>query len=485
MSAQMPNNTPNAASIVWHSLLSRFSLLDDKAEDSMIDASLRNGIELRGATPWILIFAIFIASIGLNVNSTAVIIGAMLISPLMGPIMGIGYGIGIYDFALIRKSFMNLGIATLISLITSTVYFALTPLTEAHSELLARTAPTIWDVLIALFGGFAGIIGVTRMEKSNVIPGVAIATALMPPLCTAGYGLANGNWVYFLGAFYLFSINCVYIAVAAVVVVGILNPPHKKFVDERMEQRVKRVLFAVVFLMALPSIYLAYRLVGNEVFHNRATKFVHEEFNFETSHVLETGIAARNKHIEVTLIGDRLKTETIADIKKQLAKNGLAGAILTVHQAGDANIDVNSLRAGIVKELSGNELQMAMVRDQQIADLKKKSAWSAQAVQLADELKTQYPNLSDIVIGEGAPATVPPAKPPVKPTKDSQSSESSSASDEDQNAKTEPAKTEPAEAVVPLLMARSSVRLSTQDQQKIESWFKARTQTDEARVSIQ
>lgn len=189
-----PSSSSNPAARSWHGFLNRFSLLDDKADDTMIDESLRAGVELRGATPWILMFAIFVASIGLNVNSTAVIIGAMLISPLMGPIMGIGYGIGIYDFALIRKSVGNLLIATLISLLTSTVYFALSPLTEAHSELLARTSPTIWDVLIALFGGFAGIIGVTRKEKTNVIPGVAIATALMPPLCTAGYGLANGNW---------------------------------------------------------------------------------------------------------------------------------------------------------------------------------------------------------------------------------------------------------------------------------------------------
>jgi len=150
-----------------HSLAARFSLQEDKAHDDLIDESLRNGVELRGATPWVLIFAIFIASVGLNVNSTAVIIGAMLVSPLMGPIMGIGYGIGIYDFPLIRKSLLNLGIATLISLLTSTLYFLLTPLSEAQSELLARTTPTIWDVLIALFGGLAGIVGATRKEKST------------------------------------------------------------------------------------------------------------------------------------------------------------------------------------------------------------------------------------------------------------------------------------------------------------------------------
>lgn len=197
-------NTPTLKRIIT-ATRHRFSLIEDKADDSQIDENLRSGVELRGTNLWVLMFAILIASVGLNVNSTAVVIGAMLISPLMGPIMGIGYGVGIYDAQLIRKSFRNLGIATLISLLVSTLYFILTPLSEAQSELLARTSPTIWDVLIAFFGGMAGIIGATRTKNTNIIPGVAIATALMPPLCTAGYGLANANWSYFFGAFYLYS----------------------------------------------------------------------------------------------------------------------------------------------------------------------------------------------------------------------------------------------------------------------------------------
>ena len=460
-----PSSSSNPAARSWHSFLNRFSLLDDKADDTMIDESLRAGVELRGATPWILMFAIFVASIGLNVNSTAVIIGAMLISPLMGPIMGIGYGIGIYDFALIRKSVGNLLIATLISLLTSTVYFALSPLTEAHSELLARTSPTIWDVLIALFGGFAGIIGVTRKEKTNVIPGVAIATALMPPLCTAGYGLANGNWAYFLGAFYLFSINCVYIAAAAVLVIGLLNPPHKQFVDPAMETRVKRVLFLVVLLTGLPSLYLAYRLVGNEVFHNKASQFVHQEFNFPKSHVVEIGITPKNKHVEVTLIGDRLSPNTIETIRTHLSATGLKGAILTVHQAGDDNIDINSLREGIVKELSGNELALAS-RDQQIADLRRQVTWSTQSAQLTAELKAQYPDLTDVIIGEGTSAA--PAK-----------------ENKDDNASTSAASGPEAETVsVPILIAHSTRRLSRQDMERIETWFRVRTRSDAARIAI-
>ncbi|PJC19082.1 MAG: hypothetical protein CO066_00930, partial [Comamonadaceae bacterium CG_4_9_14_0_8_um_filter_60_18] len=200
-------------------LFRRFDLRHDQADTAEIDATFRGGVEFRGTNLWVLMFAIVIASIGLNVNSTAVIIGAMLISPLMGPIMALGYGAGINDSALMRSSLFNLGLAALISLIASTLYFLVTPLTLAHSELLARTTPSIWDVLIALFGGLAGVIGATRRIKSNLVPGVAIATALMPPLCTAGYGLATGNLSYFLGAFYLFAINSVFIAIATLMMV--------------------------------------------------------------------------------------------------------------------------------------------------------------------------------------------------------------------------------------------------------------------------
>jgi uncharacterized hydrophobic protein (TIGR00271 family) len=205
----------------------RINLTDDKADDAVIDERIRGEIHMKGANLWILMFAIFVASIGLNVNSTAVIIGAMLISPLMGPIMGIGYGAGINDFALIRQSFKNLAIATFIGLLTSTLYFLISPLDTAQSELLARTTPTAWDVLIELFGGLAGIVAATRKEKSNVIPGVAIATALMPPLCTAGFGLATGHWNYFLGAFYLYTINFVFIALSAFLIVRAFNITEK------------------------------------------------------------------------------------------------------------------------------------------------------------------------------------------------------------------------------------------------------------------
>ena len=232
----MDNSTSDIGDILSRiktAFVSRFSRRTDQADDDQIDHNIRSGVELNGTYLWTLMCAILIASIGLNINSAVVVIGAMLISPLMGPIMGIGYGVGIYDFRLIHKALKNLAIATIISFITSAIYFYVTPLNEAQSELLSRTSPNIWDLLIAVFGGLAGIIGLTRKEKSNVIPGVAIATALMPPVCTAAYGFVHGNMSYFLGASYLFLLNCIYIALSSVLVVWFISPEARRKINEK------------------------------------------------------------------------------------------------------------------------------------------------------------------------------------------------------------------------------------------------------------
>ena len=217
----------------------RFNLDEDKADEALIVESIRRDVQFKGTNLWTLIFAIFIASIGLNMNATAVIIGAMLISPLMGPIMGIGLGIAINDFELLQKGIKNIFIATIISVITSAIYFFLTPIHNANSELLARTNPSLWDVLIAFFGGLAGIVAGTRKERSNVIPGVAIATALMPPLCTAGFGLATGKWYFFLGALYLYFINSLLICLATLLIVKHLKFHKKEFAERTCGSRKK------------------------------------------------------------------------------------------------------------------------------------------------------------------------------------------------------------------------------------------------------
>ena len=231
----------------------KFKLGSEKEDLQKITANIETAVVFRGTNLLVLICAIFIASLGLNINSTAVIIGAMLISPLMGPIMGIGLGIGIGDIALMRKSANNYWIATMSALATSTLFFLVSPLSDAHSEILARTSPTIYDVLIALFGGFAGIIATSSTQKGNVIPGVAIATALMPPLCTAGYGLATLQMKYFIGAFYLYIINSVFIAWATLIIVRLLHFPYKPLENKRAHTIARRVVWIIVLATLIPK----------------------------------------------------------------------------------------------------------------------------------------------------------------------------------------------------------------------------------------
>lgn len=208
-----------------------FDLRSEMEDYNSIHQEIEKGIIFKGTNLWILMFAIVVASVGLNMNSTAVIIGAMLISPLMGPINGMGYSLATYDFPLFKRSIKNFTYAVIVSLLTSSIYFLITPLNEAHSELLARTSPSIYDVIIALFGGLAGIVAMSSKLKGNVIPGVAIATALMPPICTAGYGLATLQFNFFFGALYLFTINTVFIAFAALIVCQFLKFPIRSIID--------------------------------------------------------------------------------------------------------------------------------------------------------------------------------------------------------------------------------------------------------------
>ena len=297
---------------------------EQEREEDTVEA-IRKGIVFRGTNLWVLIFATFIASLGLNTNSTAVIIGAMLISPLMGPIMGIGLGVGINDFELIKKAFRNLLIATIFSVLTSTLYFLLSPLNEARSELLARTTPTIYDVLIAFFGGMAGIVASSTKLKGNVIPGVAIATALMPPLCTAGFGLASGNLSYFFGAFYLFTINSVFIAVATTLGVRLMHFSKKKFMDKEREKKVHRIVYSIIFLTMVPSVYITYNMVKTNIFETNASRFIKNEFNFPNTLVVDRYVKTENpeRRIEVSLIGKEISEEVIVSLKEKMLHYGL------------------------------------------------------------------------------------------------------------------------------------------------------------------
>lgn len=327
--------TPNNSFIGF--LKYRFNLDDDKADETTIVESIKKNIEFRGTNLWTLIFAIFIASIGLNVNSTAVIIGAMLISPLMGPIMGIGLGLGIFDFQLIKRAFKNLLVAVGISLITSTIYFAITPLHEAQSELLARTTPTIWDVLIALAGGLAGIVASSRKNSSTVIPGVAIATALMPPLCTAGYGLGTGNFYYFIGAFYLFLINCVFISISTFIIVRFLKFKPASYVNKETETKVRKYIWTIAILTILPSLLLAYRFVQQEFFKQKIQDFINKEVRSKNLFIIDKTINSGKKKLNLVIYGEKLTDSVSKDIIARKSNYGLEEADITIERTLDTN----------------------------------------------------------------------------------------------------------------------------------------------------
>lgn len=387
----------------------RFSLSEDKAEDIEIEARIRDGVELRGATPWILIFAIFVASVGLNVNSTAVIIGAMLISPLMGPIMGAGLGVAVYDFDLVKRSLTNLGIATLISLLVSALYFSLTPLQQTQSELLARTSPTIWDVLIALFGGLAGIVGITRKEKSNVIPGVAIATALMPPVCTAGFGIATGQWRFTGGALYLYAINCVFISLATVAGIRALRLKRHGFANQKTEKRVKATLLTLALITSVPSGYLALDLVRQEVFRSKAQEFVDREFIFDKSRLVDTKIDADKRIIDLSILGEPIGSETLRNIEARLAGADLEGARIVLHQAGENRVDVTALKSSLLSDLLRESQETVKQRDAQVQNLKTelaaRDAILGQANGIAKEIRQLYPEVIRVLFADGVSVT--------------------------------------------------------------------------------
>jgi len=315
-----------------HKLLSYLNLEAEVDDYEKIHQSIEKDVIFKGTNLWILVFAIIVASVGLNMNSTAVIIGAMLISPLMGPINGIGYSLATYNFPLFRKAGKNLAFAVLASLVASTAYFAMSPISTAHSELLARTSPTIYDVLIAFFGGLAGIVAISSKQKGNVIPGVAIATALMPPLCTAGYGLATAQFYYFFGAFYLFTINAVFIAISSIVTSQILKFPIITLVDQGQKSKVNRWITFIITLVLIPSIYFGYQLVQQEKFTNNASKFVASIQLFEGNFLLKNEINTKTKTINLTYGGSSLNEPQKKAITEKAAIFELDDATITFEQ---------------------------------------------------------------------------------------------------------------------------------------------------------
>ena len=390
--------------------LTSFLLPQAEAEET-----IREGVSFRGTNLLVLIMAIFIASLGLNVNSTAVIIGAMLISPLMGPIIGLGFAVGIQDFDLMKRSFRNLFMATAFSIATSALYFLISPVNEGHSELLARTSPTIYDVLIGFFGGAAGIIAIGSKTKGNVIPGVAIATALMPPLCTVGYGLATWQMNYFLGALYLFFINSVFIACATTLGVKAMKYKVTDFSNPVRAKRVRRTVYTVALLTMVPAGFMTYRMYRANAFQTACGRFVEQEFDFPATQVLSYKAkedSRGERTLTVTLMGRLLPEDSLTmALTPQLARFGIAGTQLRIIQ-GDNSVQVNpgEITSTMVRDIYQVTQNTINAQRQEIDSLRAVTDVIARndtiGATISPEIKVLFPQVRDIAVTRGIVSNV-------------------------------------------------------------------------------
>ena len=367
----------------------------EEKKEKVIEDILSN-ISFRGSNLWVLACAILIASIGLNVNSTAVIIGAMLISPLMGPIVGAGFALATYDFELLKKTGRSLFIATVVSLIVSFIYFYISPFKDVQSELLARTSPTIYDVLIAFVGGLVGAISLTREDKGNPIPGVAIATALMPPLCTAGFGLATGNISYFLGAFYLYSINCFFIGIATFLIIKYLKYTPKNTGNEALNKRLRVVITTLVILIVTPSLYLAYSLLEEKKFHENVAHYITAEFENSGYTIIYKKIRYNTnpKSIELAFLDKKFSDEELKTLQSNLKNFKLLNTELIVRQK-ESEIDKE-----ILSEINKNKSSLSS-KDVMINQLKEELAqYKYNDPTFAKEIQVLFPNIERFYFGK-------------------------------------------------------------------------------------
>ena len=366
---------------------------------------IRSNIPFRGPNVYILFVAIIIASVGLNVNSIPVIIGAMLISPLMGPITGLGLGLGTNDRELVLFSIKNLLVMVEISLLAATLYFMLTPLEiDNPTELLARTRPTIYDVFIALFGGLAGVLETARKEKGTVISGVAIATALMPPLCTVGYGIANLSWQYTIGALFLFSINCIFIAMAAYLMAKFLKFPVKTVEQHRTRYFI--LSYGLVILLAATSIFTGYNVIRENDFTKLANRFVKKNQNIGKTYIYDSQVNIDSKPymLELRLAGETLNEDTKEMLLRDAENYGIMRSQIVIHE--DATVQVDRFNeTEIVKNLMATNASNVQVRDDSIKVLNAQITAYKQrelpAKQLAEELQVQLPSITRLTLAKG------------------------------------------------------------------------------------
>ncbi|MCM4160484.1 DUF389 domain-containing protein [Antarcticibacterium flavum] len=394
---------------IWNSIKVFLSeLLDirgDTDRETTVE-SIKKDISFKGHNAWILVFSIFVASIGLNVSSTAVVIGAMLISPLMGPIVGVGLSVAINDVDTLKKSFINLGVMVGLSVLTAFIYFLVSPVKEETPELIARTYPTILDVLIAIFGGLALIVAKTKRGTiASVIFGVAIATALMPPLCTVGYGLAIGNGAYALGALYLFSINAVFIALSTFVVSKLLGFPLVKYANSKRRKRTAQIASTIAIIVIIPSVILFVNLLRKQVFETKAGEFLSQTVQFSGAEKLRSTINYQNREIEVFMIGAQVPQATIETWRTQMGDvEALKEARLVVRQGEQQTGDIAALssqvRSGILEDLYVRNQEVIENKDARIAllenELLKYQKGDFSFRELSREIKANYENVENL-----------------------------------------------------------------------------------------
>lgn len=397
----------------WNSLKSDIKAITNISDHIDTDAaarSIRSNVAFRGPNVWILAFSIIIASVGLNVNSTAVIIGAMLISPLMGPIIGIGLGLGVNDTKLIRVGLKNLLVMVGISLMASFLYFLMTPLKLANpTELLSRTNPTIYDVIIALFGGAAGLLEISRKEKGTVLSGVAIATALMPPLCTAGYGLASGHISYFFGALMLFIINGVFIIIATYLMSKILGFPEYEFLDAKQARRTRSLVTLVFVLVTIPSILSAITMIRSNKFAQDAERFVSENRMLDSGYIYDYDIDThKGGKISLYIAGNMLDENEKSRLRLSAKDHGIDpervefyAHQIAPNENGSADKLVRDIYARTDSEIGKRDAQIRMLE----MELSKYKQKEIPYTQISREIVSQYPQVKEIYISRGADVT--------------------------------------------------------------------------------
>ena len=455
--------------IVWKIIKRYFNALPDKEQEADTIEQLSSGVSFRGPNLWVLIFAIFTASLGLNVNSTAVIIGAMLISPLMGPIIGMGLAIGIGDLQLLKSSIKNYFVATVISVLTAMIYFAISPLTEAQSELLARTSPTLYDVLIALCGGAAGIIALSTRGKGNVVPGVAIATALMPPLCTAGYGLAMGEWSFFFGAFYLYFINTVFIALATYIGVRMLRFRPKIAVSKDRMRVVNRTIFAIVVVTMIPATIMTVRIIRDSMLDNNIARFLKHELHYPGTQIVSHQKDGEKKILSVVAVGNPISAGNIEEAQNKLEQYSLGNYKLQVFQGAQSDslllLNASLSKMGINTEANNPKLLEQAGRIQHLeAQLQSYTQYETLSRNISGEIKSLWPNIQTISLSQAMEVPTDSVMSPDTPT--------ISAPTDDQKSH------------IVLAVVTHKGRFSEAERKRLNAWLKTRSKAEQLQLIL-